>query len=417
MNDTRVRSLAHWLIGGATLVATLLADSLALAAEAFPSLEEAIARAQSQAPAAIDARGAARVAHALEVGARVSPIGNPSLEVTADRGRYTRGTQVLASLSLPVEVQGQRAARISEWQQLVSWKYAELEGTLARTLSDTVFAYGDVRVARARLALAESGEAYAKAEAEAYARRLTAGDATVYDVSVAESELSRWSQLRAAESAAFAQSLAQFGELIGGAPVPPPATEAVLPPQLRRSLPSAGFDNWLTSSPALRALGAESLYWQASGERMKKEAWAPVNLILTGGRGDLGESRFGAGLAVSLPATRRNQGEQARAASEGARSSAVRNSLRAAIGHRVRGAVESFRIAVAGAAELDSSGIPSAERVVSNAAEAQKAGKGEPIRVLIARRDLAAAQARRLELVHLAWSSYAELAAIKGELP
>jgi len=417
VTDTRVHSLAHWLLRGATLVAALLAGSPARAREDFPSLERAIAQAQTLTPAAVDARGAALVAQALEVGARVSPLGNPYFEVTADRGQYTRSAQLLGTLYLPMEVQGQRGARIGEWKQFVSWKGALLEDTLARTLRDAVLAYGDVRVARARLTLAEDGEAYSRAESEAYARRLTAGDATAYDVSVAQSELSRWSQLRAAESAAFAHSLAQFAEVTGTEPLPPAATEPIEPPLLRGTLPTGSFDDWLANNSALRVLSAESRYWQANGERMKKEAWAPVSLILTGGRGDLGETRYGAGLAISIPATRRNQGEQARAASEGVRASAVRNSLRAAIGHRLRGAAEAYRIAVAGTTELDVNGIPAAERVVTNAADAQKAGKGESIRVLIARRDLAAARARRLELVHVAWSSYAELAAIKGALP
>jgi outer membrane protein TolC len=39
------------------------------------------------------------------------------------------------------------------------------------------------------------------------------------------------------------------------------------------------------------------------------------------------------------------------------------------------------------------------------------------IRVLIARRDLTAARARRLDLVEAAWSAYAELASIRGALP
>ena len=154
---------------------------------AFPSLDEAVARAQAHAPSAVDARGSARVAESLEAGARVSSLGNPYVEMTGERGRVTRDVQINGSLFLPIEIQGQRGARIAEWERLVAWRRAGLDDALARTLRDATEAYGRARIASARLEQAERAEREATLEASTVAQRVRSGDATAYELSVAES--------------------------------------------------------------------------------------------------------------------------------------------------------------------------------------------------------------------------------------
>ena len=398
------------------LFAGALFRAKAHAAEGFPSLEQAVALAAARAPASVEARGALDVANALGAGARVSSLGNPYVEVIGDRGRYSRDAQIVSALFLPLEVQGQRGARIREWERLVGWKRASQDGVLARTLGDTIAAYGEVNISSARLAKARQAETNAKAEADILEQRLKEGDATLYDLSVARSEWSRWSQTRVSAEVEWIQASARLSELIGR----PSARAEIVDvgaPSLRVPLPEEDFTGWLSDSPVLRALKAESLFWEASGARANKEAWSPFSLVVTGGRGDSGEGRIGAGLAWTLPLFRKNQGEIARATAETTRVESVRSSLQAALNERLRGAAQTYRVALLGVRELDQVGIPAAEAAAAGAVTAQKAGKGELARVLIARRDLAAAQARRLDLLRLAWDSYAELAVAKGELP
>lgn len=412
-NQVRSRFPSRWLCAASFGLAIL---GVTAKARAFPTLEEAIARAQARAPSAVDARGATRVAESLEVGARVSSLGNPYVELTGERGKVTRDVQVNAALYLPIEIQGQRGARIAEWERLVAWRRAGLGDALARTLRDATEAYGRAKIASARLEQAERAERESTLEASTVGQRVRAGDATAYELSVAESETSRWAQLRVSASVELRQALTRLEELTGDKIERPSVTD-VSTPSLRRPLPADDWSSWLAGNPSLKALQAESQLWQATAERSKKEAWSPLSVVVTGGRGDFGEARVGAGLAWTFPVFRRNQGEIARAESEQTRTQAVRSALGDAIAARLNGTSDTYQIASAGVLELQSTGIPAAERVVTTAVEGQRAGKGEVTRVLIARRDLAAARTRQLDLVELAWSAYAVLAAFKGELP
>jgi outer membrane protein TolC len=67
--------------------------------------------------------------------------------------------------------------------------------------------------------------------------------------------------------------------------------------------------------------------------------------------------------------------------------------------------------------ELDKNGMPALERAVTASVEGYKLGKIEITRVLLARRDLALARARRLDLIEAGWRAYADLTVLSGELP
>ena len=403
--------LSRWF-RAAFLVLGLLPATRTARAGHF-TLEEAIRRAKQRSPAAVDARGALTSAQASGAGAKVSAFGNPSLEVTGQTSRATRDVNVIGSLYVPVEVSGQRGARISEWQKLVEWQGSVEARVHAEVTAATAFAYGGVLVARARLEQATRATVETRAEAEAYTARLAVGDATAYDVSVVDSEYARYRQLEVAASASLVQAVARLSELVGGEAPAELAAEPE-PPALPEGL---RVEEWIDRSPALRALGKESRYWSSVRERAESDRSAPLVVIATGGRGDYGEARVGGGLGWSFPVFRRNQGDIARAGAERSRTERVGVALRAALMQRARGALAAYRGLLTGIDELDRTGIPAAERAAAAVAAAQRAGKVEMIRVIIARRDLAAARARRLDLVEVAWSAYAELASIRGELP
>ena len=61
--------------------------------------------------------------------------------------------------------------------------------------------------------------------------------------------------------------------------------------------------------------------------------------------------------------------------------------------------------------------MPALERAVSASMEAFKLGKIELTRVLLARRDLALARARRLDMIEAGWRAYADLTVLSGDLP
>ena len=67
--------------------------------------------------------------------------------------------------------------------------------------------------------------------------------------------------------------------------------------------------------------------------------------------------------------------------------------------------------------ELRERAEPAAQASVEAALTMQRAGKGELLHVLTARRDLALLRARRLDLLAREWSIVSDLVALTGELP
>lgn len=397
--------------GGLVLVACLASTRLARAE--LWTLSEAVRLARANAPSALDASGSVRTAEALGAGARVSSVGNPYLEVLGDHGERTRDVRLTSLLYVPVELAGQRGARIDEWSRLVELARARASDAVGKVAGATVEAYGALLVANARVDEASRAADEAEAEVRAFRERTRQGDATVYETSVVEAEAARWTQARFAAQVGFAKAISGLAELVGERPVapfPPPSAPPVEPAKLDPS-------RLASASPAVASLGRESVYWDAVRERAATERSAPLSLIVSASRGDLGDVALGGGLAWTFALSRRNQGEIARADSERLRASSLATAVARSYEQRARGVIEALRSTLGGIDEIEREGIPAAERAVGFARATHESGKGELVRVIIARRDLAGARARRLELVELAWRSYAEAVALAGDLP
>jgi cobalt-zinc-cadmium efflux system outer membrane protein len=245
-----------------------------------------------------------------------------------------------------------------------------------------------------------------------------ASDATALDLSVADGELSYWVQTRAEAELDRTAARARLSVAIAdpALPFPDDATTVTLP-TLRAPTVAALIDRVTAASPSARALGAEASYYAAAKERWQAEAFAPVNVVLTGGRGDLGDARFGGGLAWTFPIFRRNQAEIARAEAEGARALSERSIVEATTTIRARGLWEAYQTAARTLADLEEVALPSARRAVEATLASHRAGKTELSRVAAARRDLARAEGKRLDMVGSGFHVFAELTALVGEVP
>ena len=400
-----------------SLVFGLLATSSSARAE-WPALGEIYLKARQNAVDVTDAAGNLGVARASMQGARVSTLGNPLLQVIADRGKHTQDVQFQGQLFFPVDVAGQRGARIRESESLIDWKTLGRDEVQARVAGAAVAAYGRALVAHARILLAERGEQEAKAEADYFAARLTAGDASIVDQSLADAELSRWTQLRVEAALALVRARQELEILVGGGHIdddPPNAPPD--PPALRTASGDAFVQHVMNNSPLLRSLGFESRYWNQSRERARRDRVPPVSFVAVGGRGDLGEMRLGAGIEWAFPVLRKNQGEIARAGAEQDRATRVREASARVVEVQAAHAHEAFKQVLSSLEVLDKTGIPAAERVVDATTAAFRAGKVELVRTFIAKRDLATARNRRLDLVATGWQSYGEMVSLTGELP
>ena len=411
-----VVSLSSWRL--ASSVALSLFASSNVARAEWPALGEIYLKARQHAVEVTDAAGTLGVARASMQGARVSTFGNPYLQVIADRGKHTQDIRFEGQFFLPIDVAGQRGARIRETESLIQWKTLGRDEVQARVAGDAVAAYGRALVAHARVLLAERGEQEAKAEADYFAARLTAGDASIVDQSLADAELARWTQLRVEAELMLVRARQELEILVGSGHIDDdPPNSPPDPPNLKIASGDGFVQQVMTRSPVLRSLGFESRYWNQSTERARRDRVPPVSFIAVGGRGDLGEMRLGGGVEWSFPVLRKNQGEIARAGAEQDRTTRVREASARVIEVQATHAHETFTQVLAGLELLDKTGIPAAERVVDATTAAFRAGKVELVRTFIAKRDLATARNRRLDLVATGWQSYGEMVSLTGELP
>lgn len=380
-----------------------------------PILGKLVKLARDRAPDVALGRAALSASRSSYASAELPLVGNPFLEVKADRGTQgvTKDITIDASLWVPVELAGQKQGRGREARDYVRLHEALLEQARAIATGRTVRAYGSLAVATTRARVLQEILAGARAESEHYSARLAAGDATERDAALAALEAARHEVLLSETHGDVVRSSGELWELTGWAL----SADAVLDagvPALRPRRPLTGHD---VRTPTTVALEEQARYYGSSVERLRKEAWAPLSLGLTGGRGDYGEARFGAGVGYAFPVFRANQPERARAEAERARALEELSLRRELIARRI-GLLERELVEVGRAIDLvTSSALPAAARAVNAATETHRAGKGDWLSVLVSRRDLSALSLRRLELLDKSWSLLAELAAMTGESP
>lgn len=395
-------------------------DARAQSATEFPTLERTIVLARSHALTVNDAEADLGVARAQMTGAKVSVFGNPYVEVQVDQGVPRSESQQLSAIAyayFPVDVGGQRGARIDEAQRLTRWREIGVNDARGIASGEAVAAYGELVVGAARITEATNGEQTARDEAKYFAGRLEAKDTTVYEKSLADAEVARWVQSRAEAELRFSASRARFSQVTGADVSNPPANVPVTAPSLRGAWDDAFVARVVDKSPIVARLGAERSYWDASVERYKAERMPPVSFELIGGHGASGEARLGGGVVVAFPVSRRYQGEIARA-EHGRTNVATRLTLyRRIVETRLRAARDAILTVNKTIEELDRAGMVALERAVSASVEGFKTGKIEITRVLLARRDLAIARGRRLDLIEAGWRAYADLTILSGELP
>lgn len=385
----------------------------------FPTLERAIQLARARAIVVADANADLGVAHAQMVGARVSAFGNPYIDFQVEQGIGTGvKAQAMAYGYFPIDLTGQRGARIDEAGALIKWR--ELGVTDARAIAsgEAVAIYGELVLGQSRVNAAIAGEQTARDEAKYFAGRLEAKDTTVYEKALADAEVARWVQSRAEAMLRLTSARARFAQVTGTTENdPPPENAELAPPALHGTWDNGFVTQLVDKSPIVSRLIAERNYWDASIDRYKYERVPPVSLELIGGHGDLGEARLGGGIVLTFPITRRYQGEIARAES-GRKNAVTRLTLyHNVVDSRIKAARDALAAVDKAMKELDESGMPALEKAVSSSNEAFKLGKIELTRVLLARRDLALARARRLDLLEAAWRAYADLVILSGDLP
>lgn len=415
--------LSRWL-GVSCLLASFVVPNIASAAE-FPTLEVALKRAKEHAIIVAEAEDEVQIARAQRTGAGLSSLGNPYTDLQIDHpvtngvngAAAQQSLQVLTYTYFPLDVGGQRGKRVAEANQLIAWRKQGLVNAEAIAASETVAAYGELLVSAARVVEATSGEASAREEAKYFQGRFDAKDTTQYEKSIAEAEVARWVQSKAEAELRVASGRARFETITGVPTDPPPPPASVLPPTLKNTWDDGYIVRVAEKAPVVSRFVAERHYWDASIERYEREKFPPVSLELIAGRGSSGEMRLGGGAMITFPVTRRFQAEIARAEAGRERAQRQLELYRSLVVARLRAARDAIGAVNRALDELDKHGLPALELAVSSSVEAFRAGKVDLTRAMLARRDLAIARARRLDLLEASWRAYADLVTFSGELP
>ncbi len=401
-------------IAAAFAVCSLSSPALA----EWPTLQTSVTEAQRRSEGVVRAEADVNVARAGQIGARASKFGNPYLDLQVDRGSTTKDVQLLAYLYTPIEIFGQRGARMDEAQAMKKWRDIGLGDAKSMATGQVIASYGAIQVASERLAVAEKGEQSARAEASYFEGRFAAKDATVYDKSLAQAELSRWLQTKAEAILKLTAAKVELIRLTGNVAWNEPSTShAPLPPALKHEWSKGFAASVVEKSPALRLARAEGSYWAESKKRWQAERRMPIELTLIGGRGDPGDLRLGGGFVLQFPMFRRYQGDIAKAEANQAYAQQVQPVLRSTVQARLDGARDALHAMLEALQNLDQYGIPAGEKSVEASLAQYKSGKIDLLQVLLARRELALAKTRRLDLLESAWRAYADLAALSGDWP
>lgn len=420
--QSRFRSRLQCFAGAVLSLSALVLSSRNARAE-FPTLDVAIQRARAHAIVVNDAEAELGVAHSQLAGARVSSLGNIYSEIQVDRpfsdgAGAGRQVQAMSFNYFPLDIGGQRGKRIEEAERLIEWKKVGLVDARSIAMGDVVSAYGEYVVSWSRVEAANTGEITAREEAKYFQGRFAAKDTTLFEVSLAEAEVARWVQAKAEAELRVAASRARFGQLTGVIDTErPPANQNVAPPALRGAWDDAQIARVIEKAPLLSKLSAERHYWDASLARYEREKLPPVSFEVIAGRGGQGELRLGGGAVITFPVTRRYQGEIARADHERAHVMRRIELFRGVLNVRLQAARDAIVAVNKALEELDKHGIPALERAVQTSVEGFRAGKIDLTRAMLARRDLAIARARRLDILEASWRAYADLTIFSGELP
>jgi hypothetical protein len=273
-----------------------------------PTLEKVLTLARERAPEITAARAELQASQAAKVGARVSPVLNPYLEVVADRSTrsgITRDVTLTAQLHTPLEVAGQRGRRIAEADSYIQWNTTSFAQTRAQVTGVAVRSFGECVAWTARYETLSELLASAATEAGVMLARRDAGDATQRDAQLAELERARIAVQLEETKASLASALSELTRLTGFR-FGPPSTAHLFPPVQLSAPPS----NFARTAPTVQYFEAEASFHAQAEERLDRERIPPVTVILQGGRGDLAETRLGLGLAWSFPISRYNQGER-----------------------------------------------------------------------------------------------------------
>lgn len=283
------------------------------------SLAELLAYAERHAPAVRLATRRQRRGEAARAGAAPLLSHNPTLSFGVGprlSDAFAPDFDFVASLTLPLEVAGERGLRLYVASQLDQRLRAETTAARWELRRDVILCFHTAAAARARVTLAERAARFAKEMLGVARRRLAAGDGTAIEVRIAETDVAQARQAKLAAELELRTSRIRLAEHTGWSLERPPSVPAVLPPP--RHVPTLAVLLALAHErhPGLRVYRTATAEAGARVALAKREAWpAPtfgVQVAREGATGSPANYIVLGSVGVPLPLWQRNQGRRER---------------------------------------------------------------------------------------------------------
>ncbi len=397
------------------LFAMVLMAALSITAQEVLTLESALQRARSRAPAVLAARARIEEARARRIGAAARLRENPTLAAAAGPREGPTGGTVDVALGFEqlFEIGGQRGARISAADAGIERETASSDAALRHHLREVGVAFLTGLAARERISISSASFDVAAELQRATERRYELGDVAALDLNLARIAAAR---ARARFQDASAEKLASDGRLRVLLAIPS-ETPLRLDGDLREHgrLEPEDILRRASELPELRAIAADVREAQAEVLLGQAERRPDIGLGLELEREE-GDRVVRFGGLVRLPWFQHGQGRRAEAEARGRRLGLELESARAAAASELRTAYEVYRARAEAADAMATLALPSVEDNETLAARSYEAGEIGLLELLLLRREALDARLSTIEHILEAAVAAVELELAAGVL-
>jgi len=348
-------------------------------------------------------------------GAQARALENPKLEAAlGPRIGPSTTVDVDVGVEIPFERGGKRERRIAAARAGIQREKHAAEDARRQAITLAVGAFYRVLQAEERLRLAEERKALAEELSRVARERHQGGDAPLFDVNLAQAEMSRAKSAIASEKGTIARTRAALAARLG------------LPSggdlRVEGDLKNRSFFDAIPSetSPAQRSdllVAFAEVDASRAGIALAEAQARPDIAFRAGYRHEEGNDIVQGGVSIPLPFFNPGKGpvQEARARSDRARIDAeVR---KAAVSSEIEGARSSYAAASESVRLLEKDGLPRQRENEALARESYRAGKINLATLLLVRRDALDTRREYLERLLEAAEAGVELAAAVGALP
>lgn len=348
-------------------------------------------------------------------GAQVRSIENPKLEAAlGPRIGTTTTVDVDVSVEIPFERGGKRDRRVAVARAGVQREKHAVDDARRHAIAIAVGAYYRVLQADERLRLAEERKALAEELFRVARERHQSGDAPLFDVNLAQAEMSRAKSAIESEKGFVARARAALAASLG------------LPSggdlRVEGDLKDRTFFDTIPSETSLEKrsdllVALAEVDASRAGVALAEAQRRPDIAFRVGYRHEEGNDIVQGGVSIPLPFFNPGKGpvQEARARNDRARIDA--EARKAAVSSETEGARRAYAAAAESVRLLEKDGLPRQQENEALARESYRAGKINLATLLLVRRDALDTRREHLERLLEAADAGVNLAAAVGTLP